>query len=97
MTYLSIKSTMYAGSKRQSLSGVSNLNCNLSEYLKVLGIYDPRLKIQSYYYDAGPVYFRLKIRIQSKNSYIIVSNADHPLLKADPNFVVVPTIAQIVK
>ena len=77
---------MYGGSKRQSLSGVSNLNCNLSEYLKVLGIYDPRLKIQSYYCNADPDYFGLKRGIQSKNSYIIVSNADHPLLKADPNF-----------
>ena len=77
---------MYAGSKRQSLSGVSNLNCDLSESLKVLGIYDPRLKIQLYYYNAGPVYFRLKIRIQSKNSYIIFSNADHSPLKADPSF-----------
>jgi hypothetical protein len=48
---------MYAGSKRQSLSGVSNLNCKLSAYLKVLGIYDPRLKIQSYYCDADPVLF----------------------------------------
>ena len=70
---------MYAGSKRQSLSGVNNLNCNLSDYLKVLGIYDPRLKIQSYYYNADPDYFQLKIGKQSKNSYIIVSNADHPL------------------